>query len=98
MQGDELWLSPFHGRDTVSIAVHRYFEEDFQPYFQAIEPIMRKYGGRPHWGKMNTLDRQALRDLYPRWDDFAAVRHSLDPQGRFLNDYLRGLFAPGEGA
>lgn len=98
VQGDALWLSPFHGRDTVSIAVHRYFEEDFQPYFQAIEPIMRKYGGRPHWGKMNTLDRQALRDLYPRWDDFAAVRRSLDPRGRFLNDYLRGLFAPEAGA
>jgi FAD-linked oxidoreductase len=97
VKGDALWLSPFHGRDTISIAVHRYFEEDFQPYFQSIEPIMRKYGGRPHWGKMNTLDRAALRDLYPRWDDFAAVRRSLDPRGRFLNDYLRGLFGPGEG-
>jgi len=92
IKGDDIWLSPFHGRDTCSIAVHRYFEEDFQPYFRTIEPIFRKYGGRPHWGKLNTLDREALRALYPRWDDFSAVRRELDPEGRFLNPYLRSLF------
>ncbi len=53
---------------------------------------MRKHGGRPHWGKLNTLGREDFRKLYPRWDDFAAVRRELDPQGRFLNDYLRKLF------
>ena len=93
VKGDDVWLSPFYQRDTMSIAVHRYFEEDFQPYFRTIEPIMRKYGGRPHWGKLNNLSGEQLRAMYPRWDDFAAVRAKLDPQGRFLNDYLRGLFA-----
>ncbi len=90
--GDDIWLSPFHGRDTMSIAVHRYFEEDFTPYFKSIEPIFRKYNGRPHWGKLNTLGQDELRALYPRWDDFKRVRAALDPGGRFLNDYLRSLF------
>lgn len=93
IQGDDIWLSPFHGRDTMSIAVHRYFDEDFKPYFRAIEPIFRKYNGRPHWGKLNTLGRDDFIELYPRWKDFEEVRRSLDPQGRFLNDYLRTLFA-----
>ena len=90
---DDLWLSPFHGRPTCSIAVHRYFEEDFEPYFRTIEPIFRKYGGRPHWGKLNTLTAADFRAMYPRWDDFNAVRRELDPQGRFLNAYLAKLFS-----
>ena len=89
---DDIWLSPFYQRDTCSIAVHRYFEEDYKPYFASIEPIFRKYHGRPHWGKLNTLQLADLRRLYPRWDDFAAVRREVDPRGRFLNPYLAGLF------
>lgn len=93
VKGDDIWLSPFYQRDTCSIAVHRYFEEDYAPFFKTIEPIFRKYQGRPHWGKINTQSRDELRALYPRWDDFAAVRRKMDPQGRFLNTYLRSLFA-----
>ena len=93
VQADDIWLSPFYQRDCCSIAVHRFFEEDYKPYFRAIEPIFRKYGGRPHWGKLNTLQQSDFRKLYPRWDDFAAVRRELDPQGRFLNPYLAGLFS-----
>jgi FAD-linked oxidoreductase len=93
VKGDDIWLSPFYQRDTCSIAVHRYFDEDFTPYFKTIEPIFRKYHGRPHWGKLNTLTGKELARLYPRWDDFAAVRRELDPEGRFLNPYLQQLFA-----
>jgi hypothetical protein len=92
IKGDDIWLSPFHQRDTCSIAVHRYFEEDYKPYFKTIEPIFRKYEGRPHWGKLNTLQRDDFRKLYPRWDDFVEVRRTVDPNGRFLNPYLAGLF------
>jgi FAD-linked oxidoreductase len=89
---DDIWLSPFYERDTCTIAVHRYFDEDFTPYFKTIEPIFRKYHGRPHWGKLNTLQRSDFRKLYPRWDDFVAVRRELDPKGLFLNPYLGELF------
>ena len=92
IKGDDLWLSPFYQRDTCSIAVHRIFDEDFQPYFATIEPIMRRHGGRPHWGKLNTLGAQDFRQLYPRWDDFVALRREYDPEGRFLNPYLAALF------
>jgi FAD-linked oxidoreductase len=92
VKADDIWLSPFYQRDCCSIAVHRYFEEDYAPYFKTIEPIFRKYQGRPHWGKLNTLQRKDFRKLYPRWDDFTAVRKEIDPEGRFLNPYLAGLF------
>jgi len=97
VKADDIWLSPFYQRDCCSIAVHRFFEEDYRPYFKTIEPIFRKHQGRPHWGKINTLQQQDFRQLYPRWEDFAAVRREIDPQGRFLNPYLASLFSPDGG-
>jgi FAD-linked oxidoreductase len=92
VRSDDIWLSPFYGRDTCSIAVHRYYEEDFEAYFKSIEPIFRKYHGRPHWGKLNSLAAPQFAELYPRWQDFIAVRQQLDPEGKFLNPYLKQVF------
>ena len=92
VKGDDIWLSPFYQQDSLSIAVHRYFEEDYKPYFKTLEPIFRKYGGRPHWGKLNSLGGADFKELYPHWNDFAEVRAHMDPTGRFLNPYLRDLF------
>ncbi len=89
---DDIWLSPFHGRESCSIAVHQFHEWDYKPYFAAIEPIMRKHDGRPHWGKLHTLTATELAPLYPRWKDFLAVRAELDPEGKFLNPYLKSVF------
>ena len=37
---------------------------------------------------MHTLDAARLRHLYPRFDDFLAVRDRLDPGRVFTNPYL----------
>lgn len=89
---DDIWLSPFYQRETCSIAVHRYYEEDYQAYFAAVEPILRKYHGRPHWGKLNSLAAPDFAQLYPQWDNFVEVRRQLDPEGKFLNPYLKQVF------
>ena len=86
---DDVWLSPFQGRDTASISVHQHVSADHRPLFDLVEPIFRRYGGRPHWGKLHTLTARELAPLYPHWDDFQRVRERLDPQGRMLNDHLR---------
>ena len=86
--GDDRWLSTAHGRDSAYIAVHRYWREDPTEYFEAVEQIMLSFEGRPHWGKMHTLDASILRERYPRFDDFLAVRDRLDPERRFQNPYL----------
>lgn len=85
---DENWLSTAYGRDTGYIAVHRYYREDPTEYFTAVEAIMHDHGGRPHWGKMHTQTQATLREKYPRFDDFLAVRDELDPEGVFRNAYL----------
>jgi FAD/FMN-containing dehydrogenase len=89
---DDAWLSPFQGGERGSIAVHCYYKDEYKFLFSLVEPIFRRYGGRPHWGKLNSLGGHDLASLYPRWKDFLQVRRELDPSGRFLNSYLRGLF------
>ncbi len=91
VQADELWLSPFSGQDCVSISIHQYAQQDYQALFALAEPILRKYGGRPHWGKWHSLTSKELTPLYPHWQDFLTVREALDPQGKFLTPYLRNL-------
>jgi FAD-linked oxidoreductase len=93
VRGDDAWLSPFQGHATSgSIAVHHYHLEDPLPYFASIEPLFRAAGGRPHWGKMNTLAAADFAALYPRWRDFLEVRAALDPDGKMLNPYLKQVF------
>ncbi len=92
VRGDDIWLSPNHGRDSVHISVHQYRGMPFQGYFDAVQAICLNHGGRPHWGKAHSLTAAQLAPLYPRWDDFLALRERMDPQGRFLTPYLRGLF------
>ena len=91
---DGLWLSTASGRPTGYIAVHRYWREDPTDYFEAVEQIMLSHGGRPHWGKLHTLDAAALRERYQRYDDFVAVRDRLDPDRMFANRYLERVLGP----
>ena len=92
VRADDLWLSPNHGRDSVHISVHQFRGMPFERYFDAVQAICLNHGGRPHWGKVHSLKGRRLAALYPRWDDFLALRERMDPAGRFLSPYLRELF------
>lgn len=91
VKGDDIWLSPAYQRDSAYIAIHMYKGMPYTTYFRQAEAIYQSYQGRPHWGKMHTLDHHTLSQLYPRWSDFLHIRQQLDPEGIFLNDYLRVL-------
>lgn len=96
--GDDAWLSPFNGGARISIAVHAWHEDSVDWFFDFIEPIFRRRGGRPHWGKMHSLKAADLRELYPDFQRFTALRRELDPAGRFLNAHLAALWGePFEG-
>ncbi|MGN7977078.1 D-arabinono-1,4-lactone oxidase [Microbacterium sp. 22195] len=88
---DDLWMSTASGRDSAYIAVHRYWRTDPRPYFDAVEQIMLRHGGRPHWGKLHSLDAEQLRERYPRFDDFIALRDRLDPKRVFGNRHLERI-------
>ncbi len=91
-RGDNGWLSPFNGGGRISIAVHAYHEDQYDFFFSEIEPIFRKAGGRPHWGKLHSLKARELADLYPDFVSFCKTRNQLDPRGKFLTPYMGALF------
>lgn len=92
VRGDGAWISPFHGRDSCSIALHAAAGEAYDYIVQIGARICQAHGGRPHWGKMHPLTAATLAPLYPRWREFLALRKAFDPQGRMLNAHLRSLF------
>jgi FAD-linked oxidoreductase len=92
--GDDALLSPSHDRDTAYIAVHQYRGMEWRPYFEAVEEIMRDYGGRPHWGKRHFQTAATLAPLYPEWERFQAARDELDPSRVFSNEYAARVLGP----
>lgn len=89
---DDAFLSTFYDRDSVTIALLHNAQLEHDYYFKDMEPILRDFGGRPHWGKKHSLQAKELAPLYPKWDRFLEIRKKMDPQGIFLNDYLRKIF------
>jgi L-gulonolactone oxidase len=85
---DDIPLSTAHGRDTCYIAVHMARGMPHQAYFDGVEAIMNRLGGRPHWGKLHGQRAETLAPVYPEWSRFQRLRARLDPEGRFANAYL----------
>ncbi|MEU4694516.1 D-arabinono-1,4-lactone oxidase [Actinoplanes sp. NPDC023714] len=85
---DDIWLSHGYGRESAYVAVHQFIGAEYEPYFRAVESICEPLGGRPHWGKLHYRTAADLRPVYPKFDDFVAVRDRLDPARVFTNEYL----------
>ncbi len=90
-KADDLWMSTAGDRDSMYIAVHEDPARSVDPYFAAVEPFLAGVDGRPHWGKMHTQTADTLRDRYPHWDDFAALRNQFDPDRTFGSMALEAL-------
>ncbi|MGN9782937.1 D-arabinono-1,4-lactone oxidase [Nonomuraea sp. ZG12] len=84
----DAWLSTAYGRPTAYLACHIYRPTPHPAYFEGVEEIMTRLGGRPHWGKLHTKDAAYLRGVYPRFADFVALRDRLDPGRLFGSAYL----------
>ncbi len=91
---DDVWLSTAYERESCYVAIHKYHRQPRGAYFDAFEAIAVNHGGRPHWGKIHTRDADYLRGVYPRFDDFVAVRDRVDPERRFGNPYLERVLGP----
>ncbi|MGN7212670.1 D-arabinono-1,4-lactone oxidase [Brachybacterium paraconglomeratum] len=88
---DDVWLSTAFERETVYIAAHRYHREEAGPYLLLVQRTLADFGARPHWGKMHWLGARELSRLYPRFEDFRAVRRAADPEGQLMTPALRHL-------
>ena len=89
---DDAYLSPGFERKSIAITIHQNQTLPHEEFFADIEPIFQRFDGRPHWAKVHSLEGERLRRLYPAFGEFEAVRRRFDPEGVFLNDYLRRTF------
>lgn len=89
---DDIWMSPMNAGPVAAISMHQYARQDWRAPFAAAEPVFRAHGGRPHWAKRHTLDRDDVTRLYPMAERYRAVRRVADPGGKFLNPHLEALF------
>ena len=92
--GEAGYLSPTQGAESAFIAFHMYKGMQEEPYFKWVHTMMKKYNGRPHWGKQNHLTAEYVYALYPNVAKFLAIRTQYDPDDVFLTNYLKKLFAP----
>ncbi|HSO64435.1 MAG TPA: D-arabinono-1,4-lactone oxidase, partial [Ornithinibacter sp.] len=93
---DDLWLSPCHGRDAVTL--HFTWHPDrraLDPVLTEVERALEPFDARPHWGKVfHPLDAGRLEEMYPDLPRFRDLVGASDPHGRFRNamtDVLLGL-------
>ncbi|KZV72286.1 L-gulonolactone/D-arabinono-1,4-lactone oxidase [Peniophora sp. CONT] len=89
---DDIWLSPSFGQRMCWIGIMQYkpygFNVPYRTLFRKFEDIVARHGGRPHWAKAHHLRPADLRAMYPRFDDFSAVLHRIDPSGMMRNEYV----------
>jgi FAD/FMN-containing dehydrogenase len=90
---DDAYLSPNYRTPTTVISVSGMPGTDYWDYLRSVDRLLADFDARVHWGKLHFMTPERLHALYPQVDEFIAVRRRLDPDGVFLNQYLRPLFA-----
>jgi xylitol oxidase len=91
---DDLWMSPCHKHDCVTI--HFTWKQDW-PAVSRLLPIIERelapFNARPHWGKLFTTSPAQLKSIYEKLPDFIGLCKQYDPQGKFRNEFLnRNIF------
>jgi FAD/FMN-containing dehydrogenase len=90
---DDAYLSPNYRTATTVISVSGKPGTDYWDYLRSVDELLSEFSARVHWGKLHFLTPERLHALYPEAESFIRIRRELDPQGMFLNDHLRELFA-----
>ncbi|PZE31076.1 D-arabinono-1,4-lactone oxidase [Curtobacterium sp. MCLR17_042] len=88
MAADDLWLSPTQGEDVLCIAfTWKKHPTEVAALLSDLEARLEAFDGRPHWGKMSSLDHAAIAGLYPRLADFRDLVARADPERTFASAF-----------
>jgi xylitol oxidase len=91
---DDLPMSPAFGADIVAFHfTWRPLWEQVREVLPKIEAVLAPLGARPHFGKLFTMPSDRLAEAYPRLSSLRNYAAELDPEGKFLNEFLtRSVF------
>ena len=94
IDADDLWMSPCYKRP--SLAIHFTWKPDWdsvRKLLPVIEKELAPYKVRPHWGKLFAIEPATLQSRYEKLGDFKDLARSIDPRGKFRNEFLtRNLY------
>ena len=94
IDADNLWMSPCYNQQSVTI--HFTWKQDWtavKNLLPIIEKELAPFNAKPHWGKLFTMPYSRLHVLYKKMNAFRELAASMDPRGKFRNDFLnRNVF------
>lgn len=90
---DTAYLSPQFEMPTLVLSVSGRPGTHYWDYLRRVDALLGELDARVHWGKLHFLTAEQLHRRYPAAEAFIEIRRRLDPDGVFLNDHLRPLFA-----
>jgi FAD/FMN-containing dehydrogenases len=94
IRNSDAYLAPSVGNShTCMLQVVTYFGTDCAQFLADIEKHLLSLGGRPHWGKTFNTEIDFARLYGENLQKFNAIRRQMDPNGMFLNDFTRRVFA-----
>jgi len=86
---DSFWMSPCYQQPCLSI--HFTLKPDWEgvkKLLPIIERELEPFRVKPHWGKLFTIPSNVLASRYEKMPDFIKLLKSMDPDGKFRNDFL----------
>ena len=87
---DDLWMSMAYKRR--SLTIHFTWKPEMTAVLKVlplIEAKLKPFAPRPHWAKVNTMSASSVAPQYPRIADFEILVKQYDPNGKFVNAYMR---------
>ncbi|WFR66767.1 D-arabinono-1,4-lactone oxidase [Curtobacterium flaccumfaciens] len=88
MAADPFWLSPSQGEDVLCVAfTWKKHPAEVAALLPDLEALLAPFDGRPHWGKMSSLGRDAIDGLYPRLQAFRDLVAAADPDRTFASAF-----------
>lgn len=91
-KADDFAMSACYGRNTIWLGAYNADNFGWGELMKDFEELAKKYKGRPHWGKEFNVNTAYLQSVYPRYDEFNALRKELDPDGKFTNQFISKIF------
>jgi decaprenylphospho-beta-D-ribofuranose 2-oxidase len=79
---------PFEG---YTFAIDFPIRGDTEALTRRLDAMVCDAGGRIYLGKDAFLDAASFRAMYPRLDEWRAIKQRYDPEGRFTSDQARRL-------
>ncbi|KAK7196237.1 L-galactonolactone oxidase [Novymonas esmeraldas] len=93
-------MSPAVGRPTCWVGVvmyrpHGQEARDTRRCYDRFSRLMEEMGGRPHWAKYYDWGHREVAAGYgENWERFLALRHTMDPDNIFVNEWFSNLLSP----